>query len=112
MFEQRVINLIKLFMNYIPLEIYNWIIEKIMKIMNSSDPSSMDEIGCYRDDSVYYKTYSASVKIYQIIASSISEDIKKFELTKDSMIQFYNFLINYNTNVIIYLYSILTQNII
>jgi hypothetical protein len=85
-------------MNYIPLEIYNWIIEKIMKIMNSSDPSSMDEIGCYRDDSVYYKTYSASVKIYQIIASSISEDIKKFELTKDSMIQFYNFLINYNTN--------------
>lgn len=97
-FEQRVINLIKLFTNYMPLEVYNWIIEKIMNIMNTSDPSSMDEIGCYRNDSIYYKTYSANVKIYQIIASSISDDIKKFELTKNSMMQFYNFLINYNTN--------------
>jgi len=97
-FEQRVINLIKLFTNYMPLEVYNWIIEKIMNIMNTSDSSSMDEIGCYRNDSVYYKTYSANVKIYQIIASSISDDIKKFELTKNSMMQFYNFLINYNTN--------------
>eukprot|EP00833_Pecoramyces_ruminatium_P015013 jgi/Orpsp1_1/1189045/evm.model.d7180000069080.1 len=102
MFEQRVINLIKLFMNYMPLEIYNWIIEKIMKIMNSSDPASLDEIGCYRDDSVYYKTYSASVKIYQIVASAISDDVKKFELVKESMIQFYNFLINYNTNLFKY----------
>ncbi|ORX53378.1 hypothetical protein BCR36DRAFT_349251 [Piromyces finnis] len=97
-FEQRVINLIKLFTNYMPLDVYNWIIEKITKIMSSSDPSSTDEFRCYRDDSTYYKTYSATVKIYQIIASSISDDINKFELTKNSMIQFYNFLINFNTN--------------
>jgi len=85
-----------------PLDVYNWIIEKITKIMNSSDPSSMDEFGCYRDDSVYYKTFSATIKIYQIIASSISDDMNKFELTKNSMMQFYNFAINYNTNVNIY----------
>ncbi|ORX83318.1 ARM repeat-containing protein [Anaeromyces robustus] len=97
MFEQRVINLIKLFTNYMPLEVYNWVTGKIIEIMNSSDPSSLDELGCYRNDSVYYKIYSATVKIYQIVASSISDDINKFNLVKDTMIQFYNFLINYST---------------